>query len=281
MKKLLAVLGKPIGHSLSPIMHNNECMELNLPYHYLAFEVEENDLCSAIDGLRSLKCRGFNVTIPYKEKVIPFLDDIDYEAKAIGAVNTVVNEEGKLVGYNTDGRGFIAALQNKCGDWKQKRILVIGAGGAARAIYISLVRNGATVVDIANRNIDKASMLKNDAEAKNTTIRTIEEVSSHLHLYDIIINTTPVGMEFNGEIPITLDNVRKSTLLSDIIYTPMQTTWLMQGEQKGLPIMNGLEMFVQQGALAFEYWTGINPNQERMKQVVLHQLKERNKNANR
>jgi shikimate dehydrogenase len=276
MKKRLAVIGHPISHSLSPLMHNYEFQKLELPYEYEAIDVEESELKKVIDMFRSNNFTGCNVTIPYKEKVLPLLDEIDEEAKALGAVNTVVNRNGKLIGYNTDGQGYMNALAEICPKWYEKKILVIGAGGAARAIYVTLLRSGAASIDLTNRNVTKALKLKEDAKASNTNVLSISEAEKQLANYEIIINTTPVGMNDNFDVPLQLTNINKNTIVSDIIYTPMKTTWLQIGEQKGAKIINGLTMFVNQGALAFEHWTGITPNKERMKQVVYNKLKERN-----
>jgi shikimate dehydrogenase len=274
MKKTLAVIGHPIAHSLSPLMHNNELRALHLPYSYEAIDVSEEELGNVVNELRSSTVAGFNVTIPHKEKVMAHLDQVDEEAATIGAVNTVVNKHGKLVGYNTDGAGFLLALATICPNWKEKNILIVGAGGAARAIFVTLISNNAKVVDLTNRNYDKAVKLKGEANATHCNVLSIKEAERLLNEYDIVINTTPVGMASSeNKLPIQLDNLKKGTILSDIIYTPLQTTWLQKGEEIGAITMNGLDMFVLQGALAFNHWTGVTPNKARMKQIVLHHLK--------
>jgi shikimate dehydrogenase len=280
MNKKLAVIGHPISHSLSPLMHNNELKIFNLPYYYEAIDAPAENLNDVIQKLCSPSVAGFNVTIPHKETVISYLDEIDEEAAEIGAVNTVVNQQGRLVGYNTDGIGFMQALTKLCPNWSDKSIMIVGAGGAAKAIFVTLFRNGASVLHITNRNKEKAEKLLIEANAYDSKALTVKEAERMLHNYDIVINTTPVGMASSNddidELPINLDNLKKDTILSDIIYTPLKTRWLQQGERKGATIMNGLDMFIYQGAIAFKYWTGVVPDEQRMKQIVYNHLKERN-----
>jgi shikimate dehydrogenase len=275
IEKLYGVIGDPIAHSLSPVMHNEEFKYMNLNYYYQAFHVKRESLKAALHAMKASKIAGFNVTIPHKEDIIPLLDEIDSEAEEIGAVNTVVCEEGKLVGYNTDGRGFLHALHKLSSNWQHKRILLIGAGGAARAIFITLLNADASQIDITNRNLNRANELIMSAKTGATKVLSITDAEESLHEYDIIINTTPVGMDPNtDEIPIELTNLNANTILCDIIYTPFLTKWLQIGKEKGAIISNGLPMFVMQGALAFHHWTGLTPNIDRMEQTVKKALKE-------
>ncbi|WP_312476644.1 shikimate dehydrogenase [Neobacillus sp.] len=274
MKKLFAVLGNPIGHSMSPVMHNDLFSFFNIDAHYLPFQVQKEDLLDAVKGLKALGAGGFNVTIPHKSNIIPFLDGVDELAASIGAVNTVVNEDGCLIGYNTDGPGFLKGLHAYLPVIKGKKVLVLGAGGAARAIYFTLAKEEPQAVDIANRTIEKAwSLIKDCPYSISSSALSLAEAEKKLADYDLIIQTTMIGMSPKiAEQPIYLDNLSKQTMVCDIIYNPFETQFLHDASKKGARIQNGLDMFVYQGALAFEKWTGIFPDVERMRENVLGQL---------
>ena len=159
--RLIALLGKPVKHSKSPYMHNSSFELLNLDFAYMAFEIEKDQIEKTIEGMKILNVRGFNVTMPYKEEVMKFLDQIDGQAKIIGSVNTVLNEDGKFIGYNTDGKGFVKALEEKNIKFKDEKIIILGSGGAARAIALELAFYGAREIIIANRTIEKAEKIIN------------------------------------------------------------------------------------------------------------------------
>jgi shikimate dehydrogenase len=274
VKKLFAVLGDPIGHSMSPVMLNDLFSFYNIDADYLPFLVKVEDLQDAVKGLKAIGVGGFNVTIPHKSKIIPFLDGVDDLAANIGAVNTVVNENGKLIGYNTDGPGFLKGLSEYLPKIDGQKVLMIGAGGAARAIYFTLAKENPLVVNIANRTIENASSLINNCPySVSSNALSFDEASESLGEYDLVIQTTQIGMSPNiYEQPITLNNIGKQTFYCDIIYNPLETQFLKEAYQKEARIQNGIDMFVYQGALAFEKWTGIFPDIERMKDNVLKQL---------
>lgn len=274
MKKLFAVIGNPISHSMSPSMHNDLFAFYGLDACYHGLRVEEHFLEDAVKGLRAIGISGFNVTVPHKITIMPFLDSIDPLARAIGAVNTVVNENGQLVGYNTDGNGFVKGLVSLVPMISNKKVLIIGAGGAARALYFSMAHKGVQAIDLANRTVDKAKHLRNECPfTVSTNVFSLQEAEAHLAQYDLIIQTTSIGMspEIENE-PLSLQNISENTIVSDIIYNPLETKFLQTARKKGATIQNGLDMFVHQGALAFEKWTGIQPDIERMKQKVMQQL---------
>ncbi|MEC1155260.1 shikimate dehydrogenase [Cytobacillus horneckiae] len=274
MQQFFAVIGDPIAHSMSPAMHN-ELFQLNeLDAYYLPLRIKSEDLRVAVAGLRAIGIAGFNVTVPHKEAIMPLLDEIDPLAKAIGAVNTVVNQAGKLVGYNTDGTGYIAGLKEDLQDFNQKKMLIIGAGGAARGIYYALAEAGVEEIDICNRTLDKARKLAMECPYPvKSTLLTIQEAEQLLAQYDCIIQTTSIGMSPHiGEKPLSLKKLNQHAFVSDIIYNPHETAVLHEAKQRGVNVQNGLNMFVYQGALAFEKWTGILPDSERMKKNVLQQL---------
>jgi shikimate dehydrogenase len=274
VKKLFGVLGNPIGHTMSPAMHNDLFSLYNIDAIYLPFQVKDEDLRDAVNGLRAIGAVGFNVTIPHKSKVIPFLDEVDELAASIGAVNTVVNKDGRLVGYNTDGLGFLKGLKAIVPEIKGKRILLIGAGGAARAIYFTLAKENPMQIDIANRTVENAAGLI--AECPYTISSrafTIEEAAKLVGEYDMFIQTTMIGMSPKlTEQPLSLQNLSEQTVVCDIIYNPLETSFLHEASERGATVQNGIDMFVYQGALAFEKWTGIFPDIQRMKENVLEQL---------
>ncbi len=274
MKKLFAVLGNPIGHSMSPVMLNDLFSYYNIDAVYLPFQVEDADLHDAVKGLKALGVGGFNVTVPHKSNIIPFLDGIDELAANIGAVNTVVNENGQLIGYNTDGPGFLKGLNAFLPKIADQKILIIGAGGAARAIYFTLAKESPNVLNIANRTIERAEELIKDCPySVSSSAISFNEASQSMGEYDLVIQTTLIGMSPKiGVKPIELINIRKQTFFCDIIYNPLETQFLQEARLHGANIQNGLDMFVYQGALAFEKWTGIFPDVERMKDNVLKQL---------
>lgn len=274
MKKLYAVIGDPIAHSMSPAMHNELFRTYRIDAHYHPLLVKKHDLVDAIKGLKAIGIAGFNVTIPHKEAIIPLLDQIDPLAKAIGAVNTVVNENGELVGYNTDGSGYVRGLLENLDSLHDKRILMIGAGGAARALYLTIASHGVERLDICNRTVHKAKAILHECPYPvQSTAMEISEAETSLAKYDLIIQTTPIGMAPNiDQLPLSLHNLQANTLVSDIIYNPLETKILQDAKRKGASIQNGLPMFVYQGALAFEKWTGIFPDTDKMEAIVLQQL---------
>lgn len=278
MGKLFVLLGHPIGHSLSPEMQNHAFRDLNLPYHYESCDVKPDDLEKAVEGIRAMGIAGFNVTVPHKVHVMQYLDDIDEEAIRIGAVNTVVNDHGRLFGTNTDGQGYLESLMETTGkNLSDKKVLIIGAGGAARGVTVALDRHGVKRLDIANRSPERAeALIEHGLRHTNVDVLTLDKAAEVAGDYDILINTTPVGMSPNPDgIPLSVHNVRPGTVLSDLIYNPLATKWLQEGERKGAVTHNGLGMFVNQGALAFERWTGQKPDRWKMRQIVLEQLKGR------
>ncbi|MCP8967197.1 shikimate dehydrogenase [Ectobacillus ponti] len=275
MKKLYGVIGNPIGHSLSPLMHNDALSHLGIDAHYHAFRIKEEQLENAVKGFRAIEISGFNVTTPHKVDVMRYLDEVDELAGQIGAVNTVVNRNGALVGYNTDGIGYIRSLQSISKEpLQEKRILLLGAGGASRAIFFSLAALGVREADIANRTASRAQELIDACryEIASKAI-TMEQAEAQQHEYDIIINTTTVGMSPHvADTPLPIRSLKRGAIVSDIIYNPFETRLLREAREAGAIVQNGVDMFVYQGALAFEYWTGQWPDVGRMKQTVITKL---------
>ena len=268
MKKWYAVIGDPIAHSLSPFMHETWFRENGIEASYIPVHVEPSKLKQAYESLELLGASGFNVTLPHKQAIIPLLDGIDETASMMDAVNTVVRSGRSFKGTNTDGDGFVESLRtaNPSGNSK---ILLIGAGGAARGISFALKRGGFEDVTITNRTYRRAEELAFESSSK---VMLKAEAERKLGDFDIIIQTTSVGLAEDEALPIALDNVRSGALAADIVYNPIETPFLKVAEQKGCMTLNGVGMFVYQGAIAFEKWTGIKPDTENMIQMITEKL---------
>jgi shikimate dehydrogenase len=275
MKSLYGVIGNPIAHSMSPLMHNDAFKENGIDSHYQPFLVRDDDLEKAVEGLKVLDVKGFNVTIPHKRAIMPLLDEVDSLAEAIGAVNTVVRKEDRFIGYNTDGMGYLRSLRESCPfPLDDKKVLIIGAGGAARAIFYSLAASGIQDIDICNRTPGRGEdIIKDCPFTCISAVLSLQQAEQGMEKYDIIIQTTSVGMYPNvNAMPINVNRIKKGAFISDIIYNPLETKIIKTFRRLGGQGENGIGMFVHQGALAFELWTGITPDSDRMRKMVLQQL---------
>lgn len=256
----LGVIGWPVAHSLSPVMQNAALAAAGLHYSYIAMPVEPAALGQAAAGLKALGFRGFNVTIPHKVNIIEFLDEIDDDARMIGAVNTVLCEDGKLYGFNTDADGFLAPFDD-FGDRGLENVTVLGAGGAAKAIFAALIKKKAGSVSVGVRDVTKGRAAVALFQ-KYVDIRAYdwqdEAFSDAISKAELIVNTTPLGMTphtFDMP-PVDFDIVRSDAIFYDIIYTPSRTKLLQEAERRGHLVVGGAGMLVGQGAAAFEIWTG-------------------------
>lgn len=267
----LGLIGYPIQHSLSPWIHGEFLDKANLQGNYKIMEIDINDsFTEKIEQIKNEGIMGFNVTVPYKQTIISFLDELDDTAKQIGAVNTVVHQEGKWIGYNTDGIGYVRALEHAYPELFQnkskKKVLILGAGGAARGIYHAVLTSGYMQIDIANRTKESAEKiaLLNKNKAK-TSILTLVEAEQRLANYDLIIQTTSVGMKPNtDQTIISLENVNPAAVVSDIVYQPIKTSFLQEAEQRGASIHFGHTMLLYQAQFAFEIWTKENVSTDQM-----------------
>ncbi|WP_307892044.1 shikimate dehydrogenase [Bacillus swezeyi] len=273
MKPIYGLIGNPVAHSMSPDIHNAALQDLSLDGYYHAFHVENADLEDAVKGMRALGVQGFNVTVPHKVSIMKYLDRIDDSAKALGAVNTVRREKEEFVGYNTDGEGFLKSLEQSLDKpVRELSLLIIGAGGAARAIFTTLASKLPNRLDVANRTPEKAEAFVKLFEGEAKTL-TLQEAETNLSAYDVVIQTTSVGMHPNvGAAPLSLVQAKETCLVCDIIYNPLKTALLKEAEAKGLKVLDGVGMFIGQAALSFELWTGHEPNMEKMKSIVLRKL---------
>jgi shikimate dehydrogenase len=269
------VIGDPIEHSLSPVMHNEAFKQAGIQGSYEKKKVTSGDLPSFLQYLKESDYAGCNVTIPHKVAIIPFLDVIDPEAEKIGAVNTVVNNNGKLIGYNTDGIGFLLGLKEKISKpIGEMNILLIGAGGAARSIAYALLKENPEKLFIANRSAERLNLLVKDLNKICVEPLSLKKAESELSSFDVLINTTNAGMYPNIDTePIQLTQLKNDAVVCDIVYNPLKTNWLQTAENKGAIIDNGVSMLVMQGAMAFEKWTGTFPDTNKMKKAVIDQLR--------
>jgi shikimate dehydrogenase len=269
---LYGVIGDPIRHSKSPIMLNRAFGERGINGAYAAFHVEPGKLGEAIGGIRALGFRGLNVTIPHKIEVMKYLDEIHPGARAAGAVNTIVNENGRLIGYNTDGIGYVRSLKEEAEpNLSGRTILVLGAGGASRGILWALAQEKPAKLLLANRTDEKAvELAKAFAPEIDVTAIAWTDVEAACRDADVVINTTSVGMSPNVEAtPIDPAWLKHGAIASDLIYNPLQTKFIREAEARGCRAHGGLGMFIYQGAYAFEYWTGQLAPVEVMRDTVM------------
>jgi shikimate dehydrogenase len=263
--KITGLFGYPVEHTLSPAMHNAAFARLAMDFCYLPFLVHPDSLGKAVDAVRALNMAGVNVTVPHKEKVIRFLDEVNEEASFIGAVNTIVHREGVLTGYNTDGRGFMRSLEENGIEASGRKVLVVGAGGASRAIgyYLSDKAEKLAIHDIDN---DKLSKLVSDLSQIRKNVNAIPKLE-HLAGFDIIVNATPLGLKKGDPSPFDVSGLSSSQTVCDLIYK--KTALLEAASEKGCRTMDGLGMLLWQGVLAFELWTSVLPPVDIMRDALL------------
>ncbi|WP_457569608.1 shikimate dehydrogenase [Desulfurobacterium sp.] len=267
------IFGFPVKHSLSPLMQTAAFHTLGIDAVYVPFEVSPEDLKDAVAGLRAMNIKGINVTVPLKEKIVPFLDRVDEAAAFLGAVNTVKSENGILIGYNTDGDGFVDSLEEEGVDINGKTVLLIGAGGSGKAVAFALLKRGAGKVVIANRTVEKAKSLAEKLESYGKVEAvSLGDIENFLEEVDLIVNTTSLGMKESDPPLFDYALIPSSAVVVDIIYKPFKTKLLLAAEEKGAKIINGLGMLVHQGARAFRIWTGYEPPVDVMKKVLMEQL---------
>ncbi|MCP1132581.1 shikimate dehydrogenase [Paenibacillus polysaccharolyticus] len=271
---LLGVMGDPIAHSKSPAMHNAALQAAGVHGMYMPLHVQPDQLEAAIRGIVALGYRGVNVTIPHKEQVMQYLDVIDDSARLIGAVNTIVNENGKLTGYNTDGIGYVRSLKEEAvPQLEGKRIAVLGAGGAARGVIYALALEKPEQISILNRTADRALTLATDLRSHglgDISGNGMQDAQAVLATADIVINTTAAGMHPHvDDVPVDPAWIREGAAVSDLIYNPLETRLLRESRLSGCTVHGGLGMFVYQGAVAFEHWLGIPAPVDTMRRAVL------------
>ncbi|AOY77041.1 shikimate dehydrogenase [Clostridium formicaceticum] len=272
--KTICLLGNPVEHSFSPVIHNYGFDQQGINCVYVNHKVEDEDLKAAVEGMKALGYLGCNVTYPHKINIMNYLDELTEEARLIGAVNTVKNQNGRFVGYNTDGMGFVKGLLRKGIDLNGKKICMLGAGGAAKSIAVALAIHFDCSIAICNRRFESAIKILN-------VINNIKEAREEKHKYvapedldttkiDILINCTPVGMVPNEDVVPFEDRIEfhENLIVSDLIYHPFETALLKKAKKHGCKIHHGLDMLIDQGILAFEIWTGEKLEFESLKQLL-------------
>ena len=269
--EIFALFGNPIGHSLSPFMHNATFKRMRIHAHYVPFCVK--NLEDAVRGIRGLDIRGVSVTIPFKTTVMPYLDEVDESSLRVGAVNTILNDsKGRLRGYNTDWIGLVRDLKESL-EIGGKTFAILGAGGAARAAVFGILKEGGIPV-IVNRTIEKGEEMAREFGCPFHPLSEIGKIKA-----DCLINTTPVGMAPDREkSPVVRESLVNFRWVMDIIYNPLETKLLGDAAEAGCIVLSGVGMFVHQGAEQIRIWKGVEPPRAFMKQIILEKLKERDGN---
>lgn len=261
---VVGIIGNPVEHSLSPLMHNAAFKHLDLDYIYVPFLVDENKLETAINGAKSLNIKGLNVTIPHKTEVIKHLDSLDKAAELIGAVNTIKFDDDYAKGFNTDGIGAVKAIE-EVSTVKNKKVVMLGAGGAARAVAFQILIDGAGSLVIANRTPENAFNLQKELIKKlNADVKTAdfgEKLEKELLDADILINTTPIGMypNINQESLVKADMMHSNLIVNDLVYNPLKTCLLQECEKANAEAISGIKMLIYQGMESLKIWTGVYP----------------------
>ena len=270
MTEVITLIGSPVKQSFSPNIHNYLLEKYNINSLYNCFDVKKENLQDAINGIKALDIKGANVTIPHKVDVMKYLDSINYNAKLIGAVNTIKNENGNLIGYNTDGKGFVKSIKDNNHQIKNKKVLILGAGGACRSIAVELANEGAKSIEIRNRSEENARLISNlisdnfDVESVYST-KLVEQ--SDLEECDILINTTPIGME-SEECPIDKNiEIHKKILVCDIVYKPHKTELIKWANRENLDVIYGIDMLINQAIEAFYIWTDIKASKKDLEAI--------------
>jgi shikimate dehydrogenase len=273
--RVYGIIGDPVAHSLSPLMQNRAFVDCGLNCCYVPFQVDTAGLPAAVNAVRALGLGGVNVTIPHKERVLEHLDELDRSAALIGAVNTIVNRDGRLIGHNTDGAGFLASLLEGGFEPGDKRVVLLGAGGAARAVAFVMTQSGIASLSIFDLIGSKAEKLATDlAPVASCLIAAGELAGSDLPVAlaeaDLLVNASPVGMfpKHEARPPVDPWQLNGGALVYDLVYNPLRTRLISEAEARGCRVLSGAGMLVYQGARAFELWTGRRAPVESMRQVL-------------
>jgi shikimate dehydrogenase len=274
---LVGIIGDPVEHSLSPPMHNAAFRHLRMNYVYVPFHVLKDNLSIAVEGAKALGMKGLNVTIPHKTEVVKYLDELEKAAELIGAVNTIKFDKKISKGFNTDGLGAVKAIEEII-SLKGKKIVILGAGGASRAICFQLLLSGVKNILIVNRTLENAYQLKADLlryfSAEVSCLKLDEKLEDELIDADVLINTTPVGMHpHEHQKPIVnKEMIHQGLLVNDIVYNPLKTGLLREAEKAGAMTISGVRMLIYQGVEAFRIWTGIEPPLEVFEMALMREL---------
>ena len=264
--QLACLIGHPVSHSFSPYIHNFLAEEYGVNLRYVSLDVSPDRVKEAVEGIRALGIVGSNVTIPHKIEVMEHLDEIEKNAKIIGAVNTIKNDHGKLIGYNTDALGFVNSVLNEGHSLLGKHVMVLGAGGASRAIVVELAAHGVSKITICNNTIQKAEVIaqkvRNHFEKVEVVVRNLDVNEEDLEGVDFLINTTPLGMSSQKDLSPIDEKIMppKNLVVCDIVYTPHDTKLLKWAQSYDLKVVRGIGMLINQAISSFEIWTGLKVN---------------------
>ena len=277
--RMVGIIGSPLEHTLSPTIHNAAFDYLGLNWCYVPLPVEAGSLSSAVEGIAALRFAGVNVTMPFKTDVIPMLDEVAMFAESVGAVNTILIDKGKLIGYNTDGRGFYTALVRDLDyEVKGRRVLVLGAGGASRSVTVSLALAGCESIVIVNRSPERSRqlceiILRSAPDIEASWLSPEENYDIVVAESDVILNATPLTT-FNGDLRVPVSLLNKGQLVCDLNYSLYQPPLLQEAEARGAQVMDGKGMLLHQAAAAFEIWTGLEAPVEVMRVALMRALEE-------
>lgn len=275
--KILGVLGNPVKHSFSPIIHNIFLKSNGINAHYYSFEIQEDDIGNVIKGALALGFLGFNVTMPFKETVIGFLDEIDADVEKIGSVNTIRFYHDRKIskGFNTDGAGLIRSIENSCFEWEGKKVLIIGAGGAAKSAIYSILKKPVKKIMLYNRTYSKALGLfqrfSKNADNKIEVLKNLKIKDDAVKKIDMVINCTPLGMKgvHGKELPIPHHWDLKGKTVFDMVYYPIDTCLLKKAKNDGAKTIKGIDMLLNQAVQSFYLWFGVRPATEQVREVLL------------
>jgi shikimate dehydrogenase len=278
--QILGVMGSPVTHSLSPVMHNAALTAMQLDYIYIPLPVAIADLTVAIAGLKTVGAlQGFNLTIPHKQEIMPLLDRVDAIAQSVGAVNTVKRVEDGWIGTNTDVAGFLAPLKLLSVNWNETPAVILGSGGAAKAVVAACLQLGCPAIHIIGRDPKKMKRFHGQMTSQlrdySLRVHTWSSLSSLLEIAGLVINATPIGMAADPNTPISAEDMAllpATAIVYDLIYTPRPTQFLQLAMARGLHAIDGLEMLLHQGAIALEFWTGQPAPIDVMQQALLERL---------
>jgi len=281
--RVVGVIGWPVRHSLSPLMHNAAFGVLGLNWVYVPFAVTPDQVTATVQAVRALDLVGLNVTIPHKLAVLPLMDEVSAEARALGAVNTIINDDGRLRGRNTDGEGFLRSLREIGGDVTGRRVALIGAGGSARAVALAVAKAAVAKLTIINRTVEKAELVAEMVQAAQpgAAVKVLgletEEAGQAVREAQVVIDSTAVGMYPHHETApvIPVEWLQREQTVCDLTYNPRETVLLKAAKAVGAITLDGTGMLVHQGALALEYWTGREAPVEVMREALLAGLAKR------
>ena len=273
MTKKFGIIGNPIKHSLSPTLHNYWFEKYKIDANYSIIELENADLSSIIKKIRDKDLSGLNITLPYKKKIVPYIDILVNDAETTSSVNTIfLDEKGTLVGENTDVFGLQAAYLKEVDDISKKKSLVIGAGGVSPSVIIALQKSGVKNISIANRTAEKCIFLKK--KFKSLDIVEWPDLAAELKNFDVIINATSLGLKNGEDFSFNFDNVKESLIYIDTIYNPLETKTFKYLKEKNIEVYSGLDMFIYQGQKSFYLWNKINPEiDQKLIELLLSKLK--------